>query len=133
MASCAEHLAVVDADSSEPLAIWASRRRSPIELGGIRYYRLDYFEVSPVHRGSSSILSIFALGLVAARALELTAVGMVLVTLDIGGLEEFYIGTGATRGVPSGWNSGAGLLGFTFGHSALLGLATNVDGFIKET
>jgi GNAT superfamily N-acetyltransferase len=87
-------------EGDRPVAIWGSTVRRPLKLAGATYYRLDYLEIAPAHRGK--ILGAFLIAVIASRALELGATGIVLTAFPVPGLVEFYEGTGAVRGAPRG-------------------------------
>lgn len=113
-----------------PVAIWASSASKPIKLAGLSHYRLDYLEIDPRHRGQ--ILGAFVISLVACRALELGAVGVVLAAFPIPGLVEFYEAVGAARGVPRGWNHPKELVALSFELPVLERLKDLADGLIEE-
>jgi GNAT superfamily N-acetyltransferase len=102
-------------DSIEPVGIWCSARRSPIRLPDGRFYRLDHLEISPTLRGTG--FGVFLVSVVAARALELHADGVVLGTWDA--LRGFYLELGAEERKPAGWNLAINLVPFTLQLAAL--------------
>jgi GNAT superfamily N-acetyltransferase len=110
----------------EPIAIWGSKLGSPIELGGQKYYRLDYLEVDPDRRGDGQT-SALLLGLIAKRAAEHGATGVVLATFNIDGLIRAYEYLGAERGAPSGWNHPIQLVPLTYKQPALTRLRELID------
>ena len=110
----------------EPIAIWASKVGSPIELGGRKYYRLDYLEVDPARRGDGQTSAVL-LALIAKRAAEHGAEGVVLAAFSIDGLIRAYEYLGAERGAPPGWNHPAQLVPLTFKQPALTKLRELID------
>jgi hypothetical protein len=93
----AEVFAVSD-DRHRLLSIWCSNKSKPIRLQGTGYYRPDYLEVAPDARGKT--MGAFTFSLMAARALELGASGIVLGTWPF--LREFYAGLGGIERLPRG-------------------------------
>lgn len=91
-------MAIMEGD--HPVAIWGSTMGRPLKLAGTTYYRLDFLEIAPYHRGE--ILGAFLIAIIAARALEVGASGIVLTAFAVPGLVEFYEGMGAVRGCPRG-------------------------------
>ncbi len=81
--------AFVVSAKGEAIAIWGSKLGSPIELGGQKYYRLDYLEVDPARRGDGQT-SALLFGLIAKRASEHGATGIVLAAFSIDGLIQAY-------------------------------------------
>ncbi|MBP9204906.1 MAG: hypothetical protein KBG28_13125 [Kofleriaceae bacterium] len=116
---------VVRADQA-PIAIWASKVGSPIALAGRRYYRLDYLEVDPARRGDGQT-STLLLGLIAKRAEEHGASGVVLAAFSIDRLLQAYEYLGAERGAPPGWNHPPQLVPLTFNAAALHRLRELID------
>lgn len=111
-----------------PVAVWCSSRSECIKLDGDLFYRLDFFEVHPSFRGGD--LSTFALATVAARALELSACGMVLECFEE--VVPFYTDHGATPGAPGRWRTTPKLLAFTFRSEQLAELKEALDGLLVE-
>jgi hypothetical protein len=68
-----------------------------------------------VFRGAE--LGIFLLSVIAIRAIELKAIGVVLGTWEP--LRNFYLKIGAAERAPAGWNFPANLVPFTLDLSAL--------------
>ncbi len=112
-----EVFALVDADD-KATGIWCSAKHRPIRLPDGLFYRPDYLEVSPAGRGQE--LGVFLFLLIAARALELGADGVVLGTWEI--LRDFYRGLGGMERKPRGWNLEPNLVPFTFDRETLEGL-----------
>lgn len=117
-------------DSECPVAIWGSSVSRPLQLAGTTYYRLDYLEISPAHRGK--ILGAFSTAVIAFRASELGATGIVLTAFHVPGLVEFYEKMGAVRGAPRGWSHPKELVPLTFELSALQRLKEFSDAFLEE-
>lgn len=113
-----------------PVAIWGSTVSRPLKLGGMTFYRLDYLEIDPAHRGE--VLGVFLVSVIASRALELGASGIVLTAFSVPGLVEFYEGTGAIRGSPRGWNHPKELVALTFELAALHRLKDLADALLEE-
>lgn len=114
-----------------PIAIWASKLGSPVVLGGQKYYRLDYLEIDPARRGDGQTSAIL-LGLIAKRAAEHTATGVVLAAFCIDGLIRAYEYLGAERGAPPGWNHPVQLVPLTFKQPALSRLRELIDDLEEE-
>lgn len=123
---CEDCYVLLDSDE-EPLAIWASKRKSPIMLEGRSYYRLDFIEVRPDLRQIGGETATFALGAVATRALEIGAQGVVLAAFPIEGVVAAYVTRGAEAGVPKGWSYEGDLVPLTFPHHALNTLKGAID------
>ena len=119
-------------EDGTPVAIWVSRRRKPIVLGGKLYYRLDNIEVHPTHRGArlGRILGILLMAVIAQRALEVGATGLVLATWDTHA--DFYGKAGGVQVAPRGWTVATGLIPFTFDERALSRLKEMADEFIAD-
>lgn len=120
----------VVAEGDRPVAIWGSTVSRPLKLAGTTYYRLDYLEIAPAHRGE--ILGAFLTAVIASRALELGAAGIVLTAFPVPGLVEFYEGVGAVRGSPRGWSHPKELVALTFELSALRRLKELADALLEE-
>lgn len=118
-----EVFAVVGADD-RMLGLWCSAKRSPIKTPDGPFYRLDFLEVSPGARGQEA--GVFLLALIAARALELGAQGIVLGTWEV--LRGFYEGLGAVERRPRGWNVEDNLIPFVFDSERLADLKAALDG-----
>lgn len=106
------------ANDGEVLGIWCSAKHKPVLLPEGAFYRLDYVEVAPGARGQE--MGVFTFLLVAARALELGAGGIVLATWEP--LTNFYTGLGGVVRKPAGWNAPSNLVPFTFDVDVLDGL-----------
>jgi len=100
------------------IGIWRSAKHKPIRLPDGLFYRPDYLEVAPVARGQEA--GVFLFLLIAARALELGAQGIVLGTWEV--LRNFYREMGGVEGKPRGWNVEANLVPFVFDTETLEGL-----------
>jgi hypothetical protein len=111
------------------LALWSSSKKKPIRLPEGIFYRLDYLEVSPPSRGG--VVGTFTLAVIAARATELNATGIVLAAFPIKGLSDAYERAGAVGRCPQGWNCPANLLPFIFEAAALARLKALADGFLE--
>lgn len=107
---------------THPVAIWGSTKAEPIRLPSGRYYRLDFIEARPDQRGKGSV-GLFAMALVAVRAMELGASGVVLAAFDMPQLLAFYERLGATRRIPTGWTVPKNLVPFVLDADALERLA----------
>jgi hypothetical protein len=129
MGEMAEQLAITHVNG-EPLAMVGSSKSAPVVLPSGRFFRLDYFEISPNLRGGP--LGTFALAMIAKRALELASDGVVLTAFAIGGLAQTYQRAGATQGAPRGWNYPRELLPFTFERDALERLGELADGLLED-
>lgn len=117
-----EAFALVSAD--DLLAIWCSAKSRPIQLEGQRYYRPDYLEAAPAFRGKE--VGAFTVLLIAARALELGATGIVLGTWPF--LRDFYAALGGVQRLPRGWNLPANLIPFVFDLETLMEMKRLLDG-----
>jgi hypothetical protein len=109
--------------NDQVLGIWCSAKRRPIRLPAGPFYRPDYLELVPTHRGAEA--GVFLFLLVVARALEVGAQGIVLGTWDV--LRGFYLGLGGVEGKPRGWNIEPNLIPFTFDADTLEGLREALD------
>lgn len=114
-----------------PVAIWASKTGSPVTLDGHPYYRLDYVELDPDLRGDGQT-SVMLFALIARRASELGAEGIVLSAFNVDKLINTYEILGATRGNPSGWKWPKELVPLTFYQGALDSLRELTDGFEED-
>jgi hypothetical protein len=100
------------------LGIWCSAKHKPIRLPDGLFYRPDYLEVAPGQRGQA--MGVFLFLLIATRALEVGARGIVFGTWDI--LRVFYRGLGGVEGKPRGWTIETNLIPFVFETHTLEGL-----------
>ena len=111
-------------DDGSLLGIWCSAKKAPITLPDGRFYRPDFLEISPDARGREVGAFIFLL--IASRALELKAEGIVLGTWPV--LREFYSRMGGHERKPRGWNLENNLVPFVFDLATLQGLKNLLDG-----
>lgn len=114
------------------VAIWGSTSSRPRKLVEGTYYRLDYLELSPLHRGKGNVAGLFLMGMVASRALEVSATGIVLTCFNVPGVVAYYAAAGATVGCPRGWNHPTGVVALTFDQRALHNLKDLADALLKE-
>jgi GNAT superfamily N-acetyltransferase len=105
-----------------PIGIWSSSKRRPIKLPEGRFYRLDFFESAPQHRGKD--FGVFLLSVIATRAIELGAIGVILGTWEP--LRPFYLKVGAKERAPGGWNLAPNLVPFTLESALLETMATAI-------
>ncbi len=98
--------------------IWCSAKHKPITLPDGTFYRTDYLEVAPNARGQE--MGVFMFLLIATRALELGATGVVLGTWEV--LRGFYGQLGGAETTPRGWNLEPNLIPFVFDSETLEGL-----------
>lgn len=117
--------------NGNPIGIWASKLGSPITLGDDRFYRLDYLEIDPNRRGDGQTATAL-FGLVAKRAEEHAATGVILTAFQIDKLVEAYVSLGAERGAPRGWNYPKQLVPLTFGRLALSRLRKLINDLEKD-
>jgi GNAT superfamily N-acetyltransferase len=117
-----EVFAVVDS-ADRVLGLWCSVKHKPIQLPDGLFYRPDYLEIAPDVRGQE--VGVFLFLLIAARALELGAQGIVLGTWEV--LRQFYGGLGGVERRPRGWNLEANLVPFTFDAETLADLKAALD------
>lgn len=110
---------------SEVLALWCSAKEEGIVLDGIRYYRLDYFEIAPTVRGG--IVGQLTIALIATRALELRCKGMVLQALPEPSLVSWYERLGAKQYLPRGWSRIGNLVPMVFEEAVLQALAEKAN------
>lgn len=122
-----EAFCLVDANGAAA-GIWSSLKTSPIALREGSFYRLDRIEASPLYRGG--IVGVFLFSLVAVRALELKANGIVLGALPAS--TKFYERLGGENRLPAGWNNDRELVPFVFPEQILLELKEDVDELIKQ-
>lgn len=124
---CPEHLALVD-QANETRGLWAGRKRL-VELPEVgNVYRLDYLEVRPSDRGG--LLGAFLFALVANRAVELDASGLVLAALPV--VESVYVRWGGRSGAIKGWNAPKELIPFFFDRDQITALARYADELEEE-
>lgn len=102
--AASERFALVDDASRTVVSIWSSGNPL-VELGGVRYYRLDYMEISPVHRGVR--FGAFTVDVACARARERGAVALLIPALPE--LTGFYGKMGAVVKAVPGWTIEKGL------------------------
>lgn len=122
-----EQLALVLADKpTEVVSLWCSKRPRGLLLDGKRYYRLDYLELSPHHRGG--VLGPLTMGLVAERALELNCEGIVLQSLPEERLVAWYTRLGGEERLANGWSRIGNLVPIVYEESAVRALAEKVNG-----
>lgn len=112
--------------AGEAAGIWCSTRKHLITLPSGQYYRLDFVEVSPTHRGT--LFGGLVFGIIAERALELGAVGLVFATWDTH--IRYYAAMGGRQERPTGWTVPKGLVPFWFDARALVRLKEMADEFI---
>ena len=117
-----EVFAVVNS-ADRVVGLWCSAKHKPIQLPDGLFYRPDYFEIAPDVRGQE--IGVFVFLLIAARALELKAQGIVLGTWAV--LTQFYEGLGGVQKKPRGWNLAANLVPFTFDAETLADLKAALD------
>jgi hypothetical protein len=127
VADLPETLVLVDANKS-PAAIWCSAKRLPIALPGGKYYRLDNVEVRPTLRGT--LVGGLTFGVIATRALELKATGMVLNTWETH--VDYYTALGGRQELATGWTAAPDLVPFVFDETALVQLKDMANAFISE-
>jgi len=114
-----------------PIGIWASKSGSPLALEGAAYYRLDYLEIDPARRGDGAT-SPLLFALIAKRAAEHRASGIVLAAFNVEGLIETYVALGAELGCPRGWNHPPELVPLTFRQVALDELRALIDALQED-
>lgn len=117
-------------ESGVPAGIWCSFKDRLIVLpdeGCV--YRLDRFEVNPAYRGG--FVSTLLAAVVATRALELGAAGMVLASLP--GALDFWIGLGGVQRMPRGWSiEEEKLIPVVFTREALVELKEDIDELVEQ-
>jgi hypothetical protein len=101
------------------MALWCSAKAQPLKLREGKFYRLDYFELDPRLRGGEA--GVLAFALVAARARDVGADGIVLATWPP--LRRFYEGIGGVERELVGWRAPANLITFVFTTDALANLS----------
>jgi GNAT superfamily N-acetyltransferase len=107
LARTSEICAVLASDSSQPLALFASKR-AVIQLNHAKYLRVDRLAVDPApHRRGVGSRALFAL---AELATALHATGIVLAALPEA--SAFYEALGGRNFKPLGWQFERGLLPF---------------------
>jgi GNAT superfamily N-acetyltransferase len=109
----------------EPVAIWCSQRKRPLVLPAGNHYRLDFAEIDPTSRKSGFGRLVF--GIIAERALELGAVGLVLGTWDTH--VRYYESLGGREELAQGWTGPANCRPFRFDQTALQRLKEKADEF----
>ncbi len=115
-------------DSQGPVALWTSEK-GLITLVEGQFYRLDHIELRPDRRGSG--LGFLVLALIACRALELNAIGVVLRCIPA--LRAFYETAGGEARTPKGWNVPyPGMLAFTFPEAVLRSLKATADEHLDQ-
>jgi len=122
--SMPERFALRD-DAADPVGVWSSGTKRPIELDGEPYYRLDYPETDPWRRGGG--IGLFTLAVVAARARELSAEGIVLGGLDTRAAKALYSSARASNATPGGWRPSKGLIPYCIVGDAFAGLCEYAD------
>lgn len=113
----------------EVVSVWIGARKLLSLLGG-KYYKVDNLEV----RGDRTGAGIGAVTMIflAARALDVGAVGLVLGATESASHVRFYTRAGGTDAAPRGWNPPAGLLPFSWDLAALQDLAGRLDDLEEE-
>ncbi|HEU4579541.1 MAG TPA: hypothetical protein VFS67_14885 [Polyangiaceae bacterium] len=106
-------------------AIWCGKHR-PIRLAEKTFYRLDRFEVCPSYRGTT--IGLLTFSIIAGRALELAADGLVLASLPAA--VDFYRKLGGEQRKFQEWNVDDELIPFVFDKQKLLELHEDVDELI---
>jgi hypothetical protein len=114
--------------TGDVLGLWASGALRPLNLFGVKHYRLDFFEVSPIMRGGTLSVAVFSL--ICARAVELGCQGLVLAALP--GVERFYLTIGGTQELARGWKADSCLVPFLFAEKTLNSLAEHADDHLDE-
>lgn len=114
--------------AKEPLALWSSAKSTPLSLPGGRFYRLDYLEVCPRHRKAR--LGAFLMALIARRAREIGAGGMVLGALPEAA--QFYERLGFRAGLLAGWQTERGLIPYRLEGEDLDRLIERGNAFLEE-
>ena len=127
-AQTAENFVLVDA-AGRAAGIWACKRAGLITLDGASFYRLDRFEIAPQYRGAKvyagETLAVLLFSVVAARAEELSAAGVVLGALPAS--VAFYAGLGGEERLVCGWTVESGLIPFVFTSAQLVELRKDID------
>lgn len=116
LAECRESFAIVTESGGDPVAIFGAKHSEPLKLLDGPLYRIDFLEVAPARRGSDA--GVLLLALVALRAGEVGARGIVGASFNIPGLLNFYQRAGAKLECPRGWNPPAGVIPLHFDESA---------------
>ncbi|WP_441290799.1 GNAT family N-acetyltransferase [Sorangium sp. KYC3313] len=124
-----DRFALVDS-GGQVVSLWCSLKKRPIKLIEGTFYRLEYVEIDPRHRGSS--LGGFTVGLAAARAVEAGCDGLVLAALPTDGLKRVYERLGGVQRLPYRWQIARELIPFVFPQDAITKLKDLTDGFIDE-
>jgi len=126
-----ERFSILHRADSRVVALWCSEPKGPRHIESGRFYRLDYLEVAPRHRQTS--VGLFVLALVACRALEVGASGLVLGGFPIDGVHRFYTEAGGVQRDVRGWKPARDLIPYIFERSALEWLKDFADGFLDES
>lgn len=128
MARASDRFALVTMDD-DVLALWCSRKSTPISPPGAGFYRLDYLEVEPSRRAAR--VGAFALALAAKRAKEAGASGLLLAAIP--NVASFYQELGFSRRAAPGWNTEVGLVAYELKGGGYDALAEKADAFLEET
>jgi len=115
----------------DPIGVWCSKVGSPLDLATGRFYRLDFVELKPSLRGDGST-SAMVFGLIAERAVEHGAGGVVLSAFRVDKLVAAYRRLGAVEGAPPGWNYPNLLVPLTFDHAAVQLLRERIHDIEEE-
>ncbi|HEX3770485.1 MAG TPA: hypothetical protein VHV30_06465 [Polyangiaceae bacterium] len=108
-----------------PRALWCSRRDRLLALPCGPSYELGYLELHPQDRGT--LLGYYVLAVIAARAIETGARGMVLASLPHPKVQAFYSFAGGKAGKVKGWQTPFGLVQYFFSEEALRALQQELD------
>lgn len=117
LGECRDSFTLVTEGAGEPAAVYGSRHATPLNLASRLFYRMDYFEVAPKLRGTG--VGVLMLGVMALRAREAGAVGIVGAAFNVPKLLAFYRAAGAVLECPRGWNAPPGVVAFHIDESAL--------------
>jgi GNAT superfamily N-acetyltransferase len=120
-----ERFVLRDVANGDLVAVWSSRAKRPIVLDGAGYYRPDYLEVDPGRREGG--LGLFLLAVIATRARELGAQGLVLGGVDTPAARALYSRAGASESTPGGWRPAPGLIPYWIGGDAYVELCEYAD------
>lgn len=125
-----DRLAVYRLDTNETVALWCSYV-SLVQCNSARYYRLDRLEVGPNYRHGE--ISDLAFALVACRALELGADGIILESIPE--LDRFYRRMGGMRDVDPrpGSRLPEGYIAWCFDKARLLALRGAIQNEIQDS
>lgn len=116
-----ERFALLD-EEDQPQFIWCGPRRL-LRLAGGPFYRPDRLEVAPASTRSG--IGTLGMAVVATRAVELGATGMVLKATREAA--PFYRGLGGVAGEVVGWSHSPNLVEFKFAEPVLARLAEMLD------